>query len=110
LHEIGRALFLGYFLSSTESSSLGRSFFVADLAASADPHEQLVAYSLGSCIGVALYDPVAKVRGLPHFMLPDSRMDRTSSPGDPAGLSGLAQATQQFTLSRGSFWLLSSEN
>jgi len=57
---------------------------IADLAASADPDEQLVAYSLGSCIGVALYDPVAKVGGLLHFMLPDSRMDRKRAETRPA--------------------------
>lgn len=56
---------------------------IADLAASADPDEQMVAYSLGSCIGVALYDPVAKVGGLLHFMLPDSRMDRKRAEARP---------------------------
>lgn len=32
----------------------------------------LVTYSLGSCIGVSIYDPVVKVGGLLHYMLPDS--------------------------------------
>ena len=34
---------------------------------------QLITTGLGSCVGVALYDPVAKVAGLAHIMLPDSR-------------------------------------
>ena len=28
---------------------------------------------LGSCIGLALYDPVTKVGGLVHYMLPDRK-------------------------------------
>jgi chemotaxis protein CheD len=31
---------------------------------------------LGSCIGLALYDPYAKIGGLLHFMLPDSSIVR----------------------------------
>ncbi len=40
-----------------------------------DCQVNLVTYALGSCIGVALYDPAAKLGGLLHFMLPDSRID-----------------------------------
>ncbi len=49
---------------------------VADLAISNQPDDVLITYSLGSCIGVVVYDPVAKVGGLLHFMLPDSTIDR----------------------------------
>ncbi len=34
---------------------------------------KLVTLGLGSCIGVAVYDPVSKVGGLAHIMLPDSK-------------------------------------
>ncbi len=30
----------------------------------------LVTYALGSCVGICLYDPVTKVAGLSHIMLP----------------------------------------
>ena len=33
----------------------------------------LITLGLGSCVGIALYDPVAKVAGLIHAMLPDSK-------------------------------------
>ncbi|WP_317367337.1 chemotaxis protein CheD [uncultured Tyzzerella sp.] len=33
----------------------------------------LITLGLGSCVGIALYDPVAKVAGLAHCMLPDSK-------------------------------------
>ena len=34
---------------------------------------------LGSCIGIALYDPVTKIGGLAHIMLPDSTKMRNNS-------------------------------
>jgi chemotaxis protein CheD len=45
---------------------------IADLAVSNAAGGCLVTHSLGSCIGVAIWDPVARVGGLLHFMLPDS--------------------------------------
>ena len=32
----------------------------------------LTTLGLGSCIGLTLYDPVTKIGGLVHYMLPDS--------------------------------------
>ncbi len=48
---------------------------VADMVASNDSSAELVTYSLGSCLGVTVYDPLKKVGGLLHLMLPDSRID-----------------------------------
>jgi chemotaxis protein CheD len=36
----------------------------------------IISYGLGSCIGIALYDPQTKVGGLLHIMLPDSTQPR----------------------------------
>lgn len=33
----------------------------------------LMTIGLGSCVGIALYDPIARVGGLVHAMLPDSK-------------------------------------
>jgi chemotaxis protein CheD len=57
---------------------------IADLAVSRDPGAVLVTYSLGSCIGVALWDPVAKVGGLLHYMLPDSHISPEKARSNPA--------------------------
>jgi chemotaxis protein CheD len=35
----------------------------------------LITYALGSCVAVAIHDPVARVGGLLHLMLPDSSLD-----------------------------------
>lgn len=43
----------------------------------ASNNEVLVTMSLGSCVGVALYDPVSKVGGLAHIMLPNSAMSKS---------------------------------
>ena len=48
---------------------------IADLWVCSDPGIRLVTYSLGSCIGLAIYDPVSRVGGMLHFMLPDSTID-----------------------------------
>lgn len=56
---------------------------VGDCAWSADPEAVLVTYALGSCIGVAIHDPVARVAGLLHFMLPESKIDRDKAAQRP---------------------------
>jgi chemotaxis protein CheD len=47
---------------------------MADCRVENNPEALLITYALGSCIGVILYDPVAAVGGLLHFMLPESRL------------------------------------
>ncbi len=44
---------------------------IGELFATTSP-TKLQALGLGSCVGVALYDPVTKVGGLAHVMMPDS--------------------------------------
>lgn len=48
---------------------------VADLKVSRDPSDQIITHALGSCLGITVYDPVAKVGGMLHAMLPDSGID-----------------------------------
>ena len=50
---------------------------MADYKVGAAP-STLISYGLGSCIGLSLYDPKAKVGGLLHYMLPDSKQARAS--------------------------------
>ncbi len=57
---------------------------VGDYKISTSPLEVLVTYSLGSCLGVAAYDPQAGVGGLLHFMLPDSRINPEKAQAQPA--------------------------
>lgn len=48
---------------------------VADMIATNDASAEIVTYALGSCLGVALYDPAKRVGGLLHVMLPNSSLD-----------------------------------
>jgi chemotaxis protein CheD len=50
---------------------------IGQLAISKDPADVLVAYGLGSCIGISCYDPQAKVGGLAHVLLPASEGKRS---------------------------------
>ncbi|OPL16161.1 MAG: chemotaxis protein CheD [delta proteobacterium ML8_D] len=57
---------------------------ISDLKVSGNAGDILITYALGSCVGVAVYDPVGKVGGLLHFMLPDSSIDETKAKRNPA--------------------------
>jgi chemotaxis protein CheD len=57
---------------------------MAALHVTADPGERLVTYALGSCLGVAIYDPVARVGGLLHAVLPLSLLDAEKARANPA--------------------------
>jgi chemotaxis protein CheD len=48
---------------------------IGQCVVSTDPKVSLVSYGLGSCVGVAVFDSVAKVAGLLHILLPE--------PGNP---------------------------
>ncbi len=54
---------------------------LGEIKLSKTPGEVLVAYGLGSCVGVGMYDPVAKVAGLLHAVLPQSLSGSESVPG-----------------------------
>lgn len=48
---------------------------VADMKVSAMAGEVIVTYALGSCLGIAVHDPEARVGGILHVMLPLSTID-----------------------------------
>ncbi len=56
---------------------------IAEMKVSNHPDDVLVTYSLGSCVGLALYDPTIRVGGLIHCMLPLSRIDPVKAQQNP---------------------------
>lgn len=46
---------------------------IADMQIVSGPNQVLVTHALGSCIAVTVYDPVAHVGGMCHFMLPNPK-------------------------------------
>ena len=72
---------------------------LGEIAVSRNPNEVLVAYGLGSCLGIGMYDPVAKVAGLLHAVLPESP-DNNSLNGSAAkyvntGISELMKSMEK---------------
>jgi chemotaxis protein CheD len=56
---------------------------VADMVASNDSSAEIVTYSLGSCLGITIYDAVKKIGGMLHLMLPDSKIDASKAVSCP---------------------------
>ena len=60
--------------------------------------EDLVAYSLGSCVGICLWDPLVKVAAMAHVVLPTAPAGPVATPGKfgdtavPAMLAALERA------------------
>lgn len=57
---------------------------ISDIKISNAPNDVIITYALGSCIGISVYDPIAKVGGLLHYMLPDSTLDEKKAKDNPA--------------------------
>jgi len=73
---------------------------IAELAVSNNQNVTLTTYSLGSCLGISIYDPVVKAGGLLHIMLPDSTIDAGKAAAHPAmfvdtGVPALFRAAYQ---------------
>ncbi len=56
---------------------------VSDMKLSNSPGDLVITHALGSCIGIAIHDPVAQVGGILHYMLPLSKVDREKSEKNP---------------------------
>lgn len=57
---------------------------ISDFKISNNSGDVVITYALGSCIGISVYDPIARVGGLLHYMLPDSSLDERKAKDNPA--------------------------
>jgi chemotaxis protein CheD len=95
-------------LDHVQAQKSGRTIVAVDISemkVSADPSQILVTYSLGSCVGVTVFDPEAGVGGLIHCMLPLSKIDPRKAASRSAmfvdtGLPALLQAVYDLGASR----------
>lgn len=67
---------------------------MADLKTCASP-DGLTTLGLGSCIGIAVVDPITKIGGLAHIMLPDSTAIKENSNRAKFADTGIADLVQQ---------------
>ncbi|MEE9911254.1 MAG: chemotaxis protein CheD [Deltaproteobacteria bacterium] len=56
---------------------------ISDIKISNNLNDMIITYALGSCIGISVYDPIARVGGLLHYMLPDSALDDKKAKENP---------------------------
>lgn len=56
---------------------------IAEMIISTSADDILIAPNLGSCLGVAVFDPVAKIGGLIHCLLPLSKSDPEKAQKQP---------------------------
>jgi len=56
---------------------------ISDMKVSNNPDDVLITYSLGSCIGLIIWDPEVKVGGLLHYLLPDSNLAKEKAKKNP---------------------------
>ena len=50
---------------------------------SSSPEDEIITYALGSCLGITVYDPVARVGAMVHVMLPSSSIDPVKAEMNP---------------------------
>lgn len=70
---------------------------IAEMMVSSNLDDILVTYSLGSCVGVAIYDPEAHIGGLIHCMLPLSKSSPDKAKQNPMMFTdtGVSRMLQQ---------------
>ncbi len=56
---------------------------IGAMEVTADPSAEIITHGLGSCIGVAIFDPTAQVGGLLHYMLPEGREHPEKAAANP---------------------------
>jgi chemotaxis protein CheD len=56
---------------------------ISDIKVSNNAGDVIITYALGSCIGIVVFDPIAKVGGMLHYMLPESTLDQNKARENP---------------------------
>ena len=69
---------------------------MADLNVCVSP-DRITTLGLGSCVGIAVRDPVTKIGGLAHIMLPDSTTIRNNSNIPKFADTGIEELVRQMT-------------
>lgn len=70
---------------------------MADLKVCVSP-DSVTTLGLGSCVGIAIRDPITKIGGLAHIMLPDSTAIRNNSNIPKFADTGIEELVRQITL------------
>jgi chemotaxis protein CheD len=60
---------------------------IGELAVSNEPGSIIATHAIGSCIAVCVFDPVAAVAGMLHFLLPESQINASRAEQQPAAFA-----------------------
>jgi chemotaxis protein CheD len=60
---------------------------IGEFIVSASEQDVITTIALGSCVAVCLWEPEARVAGMLHFMLPDSRLHAERARAQPAAFA-----------------------
>ncbi len=78
---------------TAKRSTIDQVVGIADVQLANDLQKVLVTYSLGSCIGVSIWDPETHVGGMLHYMLPESKLAPDKAKAQPAMFADTGLAT-----------------
>lgn len=56
---------------------------ISDIKISNNAEDVIITYALGSCIGIVVFDPIVRVGGMLHYMLPESSLDQNKARENP---------------------------
>ena len=56
---------------------------VADMKIAKQPGDIVITHALGSCLGIAVHDPIANVGGVLHVMMPMSKVNPEKAKANP---------------------------
>jgi chemotaxis protein CheD len=78
---------------------------LSEMHVSGNPDDVIATYALGSCLGIAIYDPIAKVGGMMHGVLPLAKIDPNKAKKLPCtfidtGLTALLKEAQRMGAKR----------
>ena len=60
---------------------------IGEFAVSDRPNDLIITAALGSCVAVCVWEPVAGVAGMLHFLLPDARSNPQRAQAEPAAFA-----------------------
>jgi chemotaxis protein CheD len=69
--------------SACHLSKMKQIIGIAEMKISSREEDLLITYALGSCLGIAVYDPVVRVGGMIHIMLPISTVNPAKAANNP---------------------------
>ncbi|MDX9752533.1 MAG: chemotaxis protein CheD [bacterium] len=70
-------------LQASNNGEIIRRIGISDMVLSSHPNDLLITHSLGSCVGVTMYDPVLRLGGLIHCLLPQAKMNLERAKANP---------------------------